>query len=188
MNLAPVILGPAIWAETRDALRDTPRSWYHFKTYINDKFGVSEEDLNDSFHTASIKSDESVASFVRRMESLRKRLNISSVSALQVIRPKCPSPFAEALRRVSEVKIATGDKLKWEDMLNLAAKWGGLPTVSQENNHQEHKANPQQSGNTNTGGPRCTTLCARLGIGYDKHERKNCFLDPNSPLYKPEVR
>lgn len=77
-----MILGPAVWAHVKDDLRLVPRMWVDFKTFINDKFGISEEDLHDGFHAAVMKPGESVSSFIRRMEKLRKRLGISGVSAL----------------------------------------------------------------------------------------------------------
>ena len=33
---------------------------------------------------------------------------------------------------------------------------------------------------------RCS-LCSQLGIQGDMHPRERCFIDPKSPLYKPEV-
>ena len=47
LNLAPVLLGPACWAEVRDDITLTPMAWDRFKDYINDLYGLSEEDLSD---------------------------------------------------------------------------------------------------------------------------------------------
>ena len=41
--------------------------------------------------------------------------------------------------------------------------------------------------NSNYRGATCD-LCARLGIGLDKHDRKSCFIDPACPQYKKHTR
>ena len=97
------------------------------------------------------------------------------------------------------------EDFEWADVVRLARdyKYGakitgattaapsqksGNPFLPAPDSTQKPPASaPPPPRQKNTKWPTCT-LCSRLGVGGDRHTRETCFIDVNSPMYKPEVR
>jgi hypothetical protein len=102
------------------------------------------------------------------------------------------------------VKVVTDEELKQLGQLSQAVQptMPGQPNrpLYTNSSHTSHRNNSQSTESNNgtrasqssMGAPtwpreKCT-LCSSLGLGLDGHSRSSCFIDPESKVFKPEVR
>ena len=69
-HLGPLILGDMIWAEfkNKDYL-----SWDEFKEAVDEKYGMTHDELIDAFYEMSPAKNETTPEFILRVERLRAR-------------------------------------------------------------------------------------------------------------------
>ena len=100
------------------------------------------------------------------------------------------------LEAVRKTKLTLqGTTLKWMDVVVLARDkltQASLitPPSSTPAAPRPPRAPVAEVAQNNPGGSngKVCTYCAPLGSGMEGHDEKNCFINPNSTQYRPDVR
>lgn len=69
-HLGPLILGDMIWAEFK---HQEFFDWDDFKKAVDDKYGMTHDELIDAFYEMSPAKNETTPDFILRVERLRAR-------------------------------------------------------------------------------------------------------------------
>ena len=193
-ELAPVLLGMPIWSLLRvDLLWHT---WDDLKALVEACWGLTAAQMRESFFRMCPEWGEQVERFVLRVEDVRKCLDVSDETTLNVFLPCLPTALRaklDDLQTITAMMVGKGAvKVSWA--LN-GTHFSEVKLVAGEPpSSQAHFIAHSSSGGIGSelSGPdfigAMTTpckLCAMVGRTSDAgHELKNCYASPLSPLCK----
>jgi hypothetical protein len=172
------------------------RTWAKFVKEVEDIFGITHDQLEEQFFALAPKPQETSPSFVLRVETERRRLDIDKSSTFHAfVKRNLDLGLRQKLDQIRWSKKTQGNlKFGWDDVvavcrdmasgcaLGEAAAEAAVPvkttTLYSNRSATENAAREDR---------KCD-LCSRLGMGGDSHSREWCYIDPRSKAYKPEVR
>ncbi len=182
------------------------RGWASFKNEVEAVFGLTSEQQEERFFSLRPRAGEQSAQFAVRVETERKRLNVSKMATWHAFKGYLDDPTMQVLEMVRVNKKTSGTMMTsfgWDDVVTVCKdRTSGLaltarPASTQSRAPPTRAAAPAaaapppqraaQTGDQADMRPVCS-LCSKLGLGGANHRRDMCFIDPNSKMYRPEVR
>lgn len=146
---------------------------------------------------------QSSEDFVLKVESQRKIMKISDAGLEHVFMNRLSNSFKQQLETARQVvALSAGSNrssLKWADVVRVArdaqyaikcvskAAPAQVPATLQQPTAQQG-AHAQVNNNKGSVQGCTCDYCTDLQVGMNNHPVNKCYIDPKSPMFKPEVR
>jgi hypothetical protein len=150
-HLAPIIIGRKCWS----MLPHLPHRWSDMKKAVTDKFGLTQEQLEDRFYNLKKEDKESTASFVTRVEGHRCMHNFSTRALIHSFDKHFSPKFKKQVKVIkTSIAVTQNRPIGWQDIVALAEEENGNENSDEETQRPSTPVSaPQTSSQPKYGGP-----------------------------------